>query len=188
MKNAQSSDDFTVKTESTSDSCLSESADLNESPSTDRRRVIFKNILIREYPICVGDNPSVSVGAPITIGWDYDPPLVCSIDDYEEHKPDKRNMAELRIPPTGRNEMLKRLGFSLREIQEGKKTATIGRNKRKQTNASVQAGKQPTHEFLERAVRATLNATFRRSAKKKEREMLAQFKSERMTTTLDSAV
>ena len=181
MKTLQSPDD-TVQTESTSFCSLEspeESAEqlFNEIPSTNSRRVIFKNILIREYPICIGDNPCVSVGAPITIGWDYDPPLVCSIDDYEEYKPEKRTMAELKIPSRSRNEMLKRLGFSLREIQEGTKTATIGRNNRKQTNAAVKSGKQPTHEFLERAKRATLNATFRRSAKKKEREMLAQFQS-----------
>lgn len=36
-----------------------------------RKLVAFSTIEIREYPMTVGDNPSVSRGVPVTIEWNY---------------------------------------------------------------------------------------------------------------------
>ena len=170
----------------------SQQAELDESVSTNRKKVKFTNIEIREYPICVGNNPAGTLGVPITIDWTHDGELTCPLDMYEENKPTPRTMAELRIPSKRRDEMLKQLGFSAREIMEGKRNATIGRNQRKKTNNTFNLA--PYQEFLEMSIRATKNATIRRGAKKKERELLATFglkdskafKTVQRTTTLET--
>ena len=47
----------------------------------------------------IGDNPSCSSGAPVSLDWSYNPdPIVCSIDEYEESK--------VKNPPRGRAQML----------------------------------------------------------------------------------
>ena len=141
-----------------------------------RKSVSFKAIEIREYPMRPGDNPSVTTGVPITIDWCYDGELTCSVDDYEEHKSAPRSMAQLRMPSKHRDAMMKRLGFSSREINQGVKAANIARNQRKKTIELM--GLAGAQEWLEKAKKGTLNSVFRRGAKKKERSLLEQFKAQ----------
>jgi len=40
-----------------------------EPHDKERREVHFSSVNVQEYPIMLGDNPSVTAGAPLTIGW-----------------------------------------------------------------------------------------------------------------------
>ncbi|KAL3928021.1 MAG: hypothetical protein SGBAC_012828, partial [Bacillariaceae sp.] len=104
-------------------SCESKTSDEAGNSSQKKSAVGFANIHIREYPIIVGDNPSIMTGTPITIDWKHVDEFDCSIDDYEQQKPKSRNMLELRLPARNRDEILKGQGFSLKERQGGTKAA-----------------------------------------------------------------
>lgn len=161
----------------------------SNNDATTRRSVGFGNITIHEFPIIIGDNPAVCSGPPVTIDWapvydnenddgdTYDcynckhRPSVVSVDDYEKHRPTPRVKSELNMPPSYRTELLRRQGYSRREILHGSKTAAVIRGRRRRTNETMHFS--AVHELLERIQRSILNATVRRSAKAAERRMLA---------------
>ena len=51
-----------------------------------RHRVNFSHVTIREYSRECGDNPSVSSGPPLTLGWDYNEKGKLDIECYEADK------------------------------------------------------------------------------------------------------
>jgi hypothetical protein len=146
---------------------------LHDADSPNRKKVSFSTLETREYLICIGDNPCVTLGTPITLDWAHGGEILCSVEEYEEHRPPPRTMAQLRIPSQCRNDMLKRIGYSRRDIMDGAKHATIAHNRRKRTIETL--GLAAAEEFLELVRRATMNATIRCSAKRKERELLEPY-------------
>lgn len=48
--------------------------------------VSFGQIEIREYPRCLGDNPSVTVGPPISMGWKHDQAYRLDLSEYEIYR------------------------------------------------------------------------------------------------------
>jgi hypothetical protein len=48
--------------------------------------VSFSNVSVREYSRVVGDNPCVSSGPPLAIGWKYNKRGKTDIDSFEEEK------------------------------------------------------------------------------------------------------
>lgn len=64
-----------------------------------RSTITFDRVNIREYERVLGDNPSVTSGPPLSIGWRYSPStLDISIDDYEENKGSPRSSSEYLVP------------------------------------------------------------------------------------------
>ena len=136
-------------------------------------KVSFSKIHIREYPIIIGDNPSIMTGVPITIDWVHVSEIKFTIDEYEDFKPESRTMAQLRMPSSCRNGILQRQGFSTAEIRRGLRMANITKGQRRKTIEGESLSS--VQETAERIKRATLNATFRRKQKAKERQLLSQF-------------
>jgi len=54
---------------------------MTREPSTNS--VGFGSLAFREYPIIMGDNPSVSEGVPLALDWDYVNEYDVTIDNYE---------------------------------------------------------------------------------------------------------
>lgn len=50
------------------------------------RRVSFSNVVVREFPRCLGDNPSVTDGPPLSIGWKPVAVYTKDVDDYEKQR------------------------------------------------------------------------------------------------------
>lgn len=143
---------------------------------TSQKSVSFAEVQVREYPFCLGDNPSVMIGAALTIDWVAQSEAALSLDDYEASRPERRRSEELRIPSFVREEMLRTSGYSRLDIQRGVKDVNITRNRRKRTNETHRLHK--AQEAAERLVRGTLNATVRRTKKKQERELIEHFRTE----------
>lgn len=73
-----------------------------------RATITFDQVNIREYERVLGDNPSVTSGPPLSIGWRYSPStLKMSIDDYEENKGSPRSSSEYLVPKSVRVATLK---------------------------------------------------------------------------------
>ena len=54
------------------------------------RRVIFNCVDVREYSRIAGDNPSVSGGCPLSIGWEYNICNTQDINTYETNRAEQR--------------------------------------------------------------------------------------------------
>lgn len=76
------------------------------SGSSKHSAISFSNVEMREYSRAVGDNPSVSAGPPMSIGWEYNDPDVLTIDEYESTRPPRRAHHEMVVPRSVRQDML----------------------------------------------------------------------------------
>jgi len=73
-------------------------------PST--RSVSWNTIQINTHEVVLGENPAVSVGPPLSLGWALWHTERLSIDDYEAHRPERRRSDGLRIPRGERERLL----------------------------------------------------------------------------------
>jgi hypothetical protein len=145
-----------------------------ESPLQQERHVSFHIIEIQEYAIIPGDNPAVTMGVPLTIDWEPLHKVLCMVDDYEVSRPSPpRSMVELKIPTVRRYQMLRSLQFTRQEILRHAKLATVARNRRKRTHATMHL--EPIKEIIERWCKALANATWNRVKKEKEKEWMKRY-------------
>ena len=97
------------------------------SPDTkkaQRRRssVQFGSLTIRSYEIQLGDHPSCSNGAPVSIGWRYNELNPICIEKYEEWMKDKRrSRSEFHLPRSHRESILREYGYSRSQMTEAAK-------------------------------------------------------------------
>jgi hypothetical protein len=96
------------------------------SPNSKGQSVSFHSVIIREYGRCVGDNPAVSSGPPISLGWDYLPNREVPIDHYESdiRPPGPRTRKDFFLTPQKRfHILLDEWGFCVQEICRAKDEA-----------------------------------------------------------------
>lgn len=67
--------------------------------------VCFGDLTIYEFKNMLGDNPAVSEGAPLTIGWKHESVDVVAVDYYEfmRNQRPRRRRKDLIIPSTSRD-------------------------------------------------------------------------------------
>jgi len=105
------------------------------------KTVRFASIFIREYDLCLGDNPAVARGAPVALDWTYKKESkYCSIEDFEEsdHSCSARLRLSLKLPSLERLHLLKDLGYSRKEIKEATDRAQLVQKQRFQTRRRVE--------------------------------------------------
>ena len=83
-----------------------------------KKTVSFGYSRIRTYNRAMGDNPSVSSGPPISIGWNPISEAILSIDEYE-HRRKNRDKSFMRISRLERELILKKhCGVTAKEMAE----------------------------------------------------------------------
>ena len=104
--------------------------------------VNFGNLRIQKYPIILGDNPSVSYGPPISIGWQWFQDIEQDIGEYESQRPRRKvtyynqrrhhgpKWILLMISQVRREEMLEQAGYSKEEVRAAQRE--VARVKRSQ--------------------------------------------------------
>ena len=125
-------------------SCLkkpSASADTDflRSSSGDSHKVSFANVGIREYCRQVGDNPSVSSGCPLAIGWNFNCHGEIDIDTYEADRAIDRASARCgRLSPKQRENILIDIGgIPHTQIVQGQMQAYFDRHLRTETLVQI---------------------------------------------------
>lgn len=132
--------------------------------------VTFDKVMIRDYPITIGDNPTVSDGAPLTIGWDYFAEEEIIIDKYEEEREgDRRFHLEMKMPAMIRFEILQRQGYTPTEISKGAQQAKAERLRRLQTSQMLY--RATSDERKEKMTRGIRNF-FGKKGKNRDRQFL----------------
>ena len=107
------------------------------------KNVRFETVEIIECPITIGDNPSVSSGVPLTIEWDCQKRTKLAVEFFENHRPPRRtNKKLLRIKSKQRERLLRKIGFTLQEIDEATYEADYAREQRYETIREVEEENQ----------------------------------------------
>ena len=132
------------------------------------RSVRFADAHIRKYAVCVGDNPAVSLGVPVSLDWQVLSEEICPVDTA----PCSAGLTEeeLRLPSTEREAMVRNAGFSTEEIRTSVRAVNTVKMEREQTLDTLKnAGSE---YLLEKIRKGVWNATIRRRSKKMERALL----------------
>ena len=98
-------------------------------------QVRFGSVEVRHYELCLSDNPSVSGGAPIGIGWDVLLAKEISVDEFERVREFVRRTDAklLMLPKAQRYAMLLSVGYTQKEIARSVKEVVTVKNQRRQT-------------------------------------------------------
>jgi hypothetical protein len=93
--------------------------------------VKFGQIEIVEFPIRLGDNPSVRFGAPIALGSKPSNRRTMTLEEYEQDRSARLSRNEIVLDVMVRSDMLKQSGCSQKEIRKAIAEAAEARESRK---------------------------------------------------------
>ena len=112
-------------------------ATVNSPITKGKRNISFQTVDIREHERIAGDNPCVSKGVPLSIGWKYVQHDPLPLDDYENFKGPARDKVEMMVPSAVRRSMLRdEFGVTVKEMNESMKQVNITKSHRRHTVAS----------------------------------------------------
>ena len=117
---------------------------IKTAPSLEPKKVEFGSISIRRHPLVIGDNPSVTSGAPLQIGWKVMSEATHSIDLYEhlQEQKGRRSRRELRFPVDVRSQILIDSGHSVEEICDATFMVLTIQRQRKESSRDAKCDRQ----------------------------------------------
>lgn len=88
----------------------------------------FHKVMIREYEVVPGCNPSVSCGPPVELGWKHAEHREIDLEKYENIREGRRRYKmQMRMPKEVRKNLLLLHGSTKKMIKEASKNAKKGR-------------------------------------------------------------
>lgn len=149
-----------------------DSGDDQNNDQTKRATVVFFDCVdVRSYPIVLGDNPSVSKGAPISIDWHHFCQDTSDLDKYEEARQNaRRSKAQMRIPYSVRYDILERAGELDKTVDDVVKEMDDIRKRRR--SIAHQRGWQANMEDKKETAGRWLKNILKRSEKKEEKDFI----------------
>jgi len=123
------------------------------APAAARRAVSFSTATLHSHQIVLGDNPAVTSGPPLALGWKAFESATVDLDEYEALKPSSstRKKNEMLVPRSVREDMLKFAGFSRGEMNEV--SQQMAKIRQQRADSSQDLKKSP----VQRAVRKFLS-------------------------------
>lgn len=150
-----------------------ESVAPTETQASQSRRFSFSCVDVREYERVAGDNPCVSKGVPLSIGWGYCQHGSIDLEEYEFNRGPARDKIEMVVPPDVRTEILRdEFGVPDRDMIAAMKEVTVTRKQRGHT-----VGAEPFEgltEVAQSAKRKFKRFVKRTSNAKEQEKMRAQ--------------
>jgi len=164
----------------------------SSSSSSPIKQIHWSTIEIREYPIIIGDNPSVLRGVPLTIDWDPISTIILDLNEYETQKI-PRKLVEIIMSAADRQDLLlnrvRRGGgsrgppyndddddhhptqhYTMKMLRDAQQSVVTARDQRRQTNQARRF--DPQHEFFEKISRKVQRFIGVRPSKRSEQEYL----------------
>ncbi|GKZ00102.1 hypothetical protein MPSEU_000963600 [Mayamaea pseudoterrestris] len=141
--------------------------------STEPASVKFNLVTIHEFPMVLGDNPGCFTGPPLSIDWNEQQTMELPVEEYESTRPPRRLYAEMVMPSSMRQQILRRAGYGRNEIVDLTKPVNITRRNR-QRSKEVQ-NLDRLHELAERLLRATKHVATLGYRKRQERKFLEPY-------------
>ena len=86
------------------------------SSSSYTKEVAFGELEIREYALCLGDNPSCSSGAPVTLEWEPQAEYQRNLQFYEYTRQSERRSKCPKMSVQKRAQLLLASGYTLEQI------------------------------------------------------------------------
>ncbi|KAL7518740.1 hypothetical protein ACHAWX_003550 [Stephanocyclus meneghinianus] len=134
--------------------------------------ITFGQVCIREYERVLGDNPSVTSGPPLSIGWRYaSQPIQIDVDAFEAGKGFPRSSSEYLVPKAVREKILREhADASRRDLAHA--VRNINRQKQQRRKTVVNLALAPAEEKIEKVKRSVQKVLKARASYTKEEARL----------------
>ncbi|CAB9496983.1 expressed unknown protein [Seminavis robusta] len=138
------------------------------------RSVTFSEVRVRTYAQCVGDNPAVTLGVPLSLNWQVVKEETSTVDAYDPVHPQGLREEELAIPAAEREQLVRKSGSCTEDIRKAVRAVNSTKMEREKTLDTLKNAS--SEEFMEKLRKGVRNATLRRKSKKMERALLKQLR------------